>query len=522
MEWGLSSLDNGEAHSAPGIGADSPRVTVSTGVRGLDEVIDGGLTAHRSYLVRGGPGSGKTTLSLQFLLAGVAAGESVLYVSLTSPEAEVRADAAGTGLALDAVTVLDLSPASASLADGDVDELLIADDARRPSMVHSILTTAAEQRPRRVVVDSMTHLRERAEDAEEFRRHTVALIRALTGLPATVMFTSESGPRNPDDDLQFLADGVIAFEANGRRPQLTVSKLRGTAFRRGAHSMRIASGGLRVFPRLEPEWHAPPAGHDMSAADDGVARRSFEQLAFGVPELDEMLHGGLARATVTLLSGPSGVGKSTLGGQFVKEAAGRGERAVALLLDESAATFLHRCESLGMPVRRMIERGTLVLRPVESSAYSPDEVAEMVRVEVEAHHASVVMLDSISSFRMTVSAADELSTHLHALSQYLRRWGVTGLLIDEVPALTGAFQISEHQVSYLADTVVFLRYVELRGGLRKTVGVLKKRTGQFDSDLRELSFTPYGIEVGEPLRHLRGILSGIPTAASPSADQDAN
>lgn len=515
-------VDDPEIHNGGWATGANGRQMVSTGVSGLDEVTDGGLTVHRSYLLRGGPGSGKTTLTEQFLLAGAAMGESVLYVSLTSPEAEVRADAALTGLALDAVAVLDLSPPSASLAEGDVDELLTADDAHHPSMVHSILTAASEQRPRRVVVDSMTHLREDAEDADEFRRHTVALIRALTGLPATVMFTSESGSQNPDDDLQFLADGVISLEASGQRSRITVSKLRGTAFRRGAHSARLATGGLQVFPRLEPEWHAPPAPDDPSSAAGSGVRRPFEHLGFGVPELDEMVHGGLVRGTVTLLSGPSGVGKSTLGGQFVQEAAGRGERAAALLFDEDAATFVHRCESLSIPVDRMIEQGTLVLHPIEPSAYSPDEIAAMVRDEVENHHTSVIMLDSISSYRFAVADDDKLGPHLHALANYLRRWGVAGLLIDEVPALTGAFQISEHQVSYLADTVMFLRYLELRGGLRKAVGVLKKRTGEFDADLRELSFTPYGIKVGGPLTQLQGILSGIPTAASSSPDPNGD
>lgn len=520
MRASTDPVDHPETHNGGlAVGAHSRHV-VSTGVPGLDEVIDGGLTAHRSYLLRGGPGSGKTTLALQFLLAGVDVGESVLYVSLTSPEAEVRADAAVTGLDLDTVAVLDLSPTSAALGEGHVEELLMADDVRRPSMVHSILTAASEQRPRRVVVDSMTHLRERSEDADEFRRHTVALVRALTGLPATVVFTSEAGPQNPDEDLQFLADGVISLEASGQRPRVTVTKLRGTAFRRGAHSARFATGGLQVFPRLEPEWHAPPAPEEPFSAAAGGVRRAFEHLPFGVPELDEMVRGGLARGTVTLLSGPSGVGKSTLGGQFVQETAGRGERAAALLFDEDAATFVHRCESLAIPVGRMIEQGTLALHPIEPSAYSPDEIAAMVRDEVENHHTSVILLDSISSYRIAMASDDKLGTHLHALANYLRRWGVAGLLIDEVPALTGAFQVSEHHVSYLADTVMFLRYLELRGGLRKAVGVLKKRTGEFDADLRELSFSPYGIKVGNPLTQLQGILSGIPTAASPSDESD--
>lgn len=492
--------------------ADMPAVRekVSTGAAGLDEVLGGGLTASRNYLLRGGPGSGKTTLGLQFLAAGAAVGDPVLYASLTAPESEVRADAAAVGLPLDDITVMDLSPESAAPADGDLDELLVSNNRRRTPLVRSILVAAQEHSPRRVVVDSMTQFRELTEDADEFRRHTLALVRTLTSIPSTVLFTSEYSPRAPDDDLQFLADGVISLETTADSHHVTVTKLRGSSFRHGRHSVRIGAGGVHVYPRLAPDRYQQVSDSDSP---------SFEKLSFGVPELNEVLYGGLERATITMLSGPSGVGKTTVGAQFMKEAAGRGERSVVFMFDESAATFVHRCESLGMPIREMMQQGALTLRSMEPLAHSPDEISEIVRSEVEDYGTTTVMFDSISSYRISVSAEDQLAVRLHALGRYLKNMGVTGLLIEEVPAVTGVFQVSQYQVSYLADTVLLLRHLEIGGELRKAIGVLKKRTSDYENTLREISFSPNGIKVGGPLHHLRGILTGTPSEATSPTDE---
>lgn len=475
----------------------SPTPRLSTGVPGLDEVLDGGLPRARHHLVRGGPGTGKTSFSLHFLSEGATADERTLYVSLSSPEADVRADAAASGIDLSNVAVLDLSSPTGLPPDGDLEAHLFREDHERIPLVQAILGSARDLGPWRVVIDSLTRVRELIPDVDEFRREVLSLVRGLNELGATIVSVSEHSPSSPDDELQFLADGVISIDASLQRRTLTVTKLRGSGFRSGSHTVRLSDAGMVVYPRLVPDR-------------DG---RTFsgEQLSFGVPEINELLHGGLERGTMTLISGPSGVGKTTVGAQFMKEAAGRGERSVLFMFDEAPATFVHRAESVSIPVREMLDRGTLSLVPVEPLALSPDEIAHLVRTEVEQHGATAVMLDSVASYQLSVADdQDSGLTRLHALGRYLKTKEVTGLLIDEIGSVTGDFVASEHGLSYLADTVIFLRYLEVRGEIGKVIGVLKKRTGSFESTLREFDITSYGLKVGAPLKHLRGVLSGIP------------
>lgn len=469
----------------------------STGVAGLDDVLHGGLPSVRHHLVRGGPGTGKTSLSLHFLAEHATVEQPALYVSLSSPEADVRADATSTGIDLTHVVVLDLSAPDGMPPDPDLEDRLHRTDHDRTPIVQAILGSAREQGPSRVVVDSLTRLRELITDLDEFRHEVLALIRGLTDLGATVLSTSEHSTHSPDDELQFLADGVIALEATDTHRTVAVTKLRGSGFQQGRHTVRITDQGLVVYPNLSLDRH--------NQAFTG------EQLSFGVPEINELLHGGLERGTMTIVSGPSGAGKTTVGAQFMKEAAGRGERSVLFMFDESPATFIHRAESVSIPVRDMLDRGMLSLIPVEPLALSPDEIAAMVRTEVEAHGATVVMLDSVASYQLSMAGDDDQGwTQLHALGGYLKSTGVTGLLMDEVASVTGDFVASQHGLSYLADTVLFLRYFEMQGKIGKVIGVLKKRTSGFENTLREFEITPYGLKVGSPMYHLRGMLSGIP------------
>lgn len=257
--------------------------------------------------------------------------------------------------------------------------------------------------------------------------------------------------------------------------------------------MRLTERGMDVYPRLLPDQHTQAF--------------TFEQVSSGVPELDELLHGGLERGAITMISGPTGVGKTTLGLQFMKEAAGRGERSVVYTFEEPQETLVRRCESLNIPVRTMIERGTLAVVPIEPLHFSADEFARMVRREVEERHASIVMIDSVSGYRVSLRGEDEVA-HLHAVSKYLQNMGAAVLLINEVTSITGEFQVSDIGASYLADNIVFLRYLELDGEIRKAIGVLKKRLSNFERTLREIEMTRYGIKVGRPLTNLQGILTG--------------
>jgi circadian clock protein KaiC len=275
-----------------------------------------------------------------------------------------------------------------------------------------------------------------------------------------------------------------------------VLKFRGSDFQPGKHSMRLTEQGMEVFPRLVPERF----------------RRRFrtETIASGVPALDEMLSGGLERGTVTIFTGPSGVGKTTVGVQFMKEAAGRGEHSVLYLFEEDKENLIHRCEAINIPIRSMIDRGTLAVEQIEPLLYSPDEFARRVRREVEEQNARIVMLDSLAGYRLCIHQGEDMTPHIHALVKYLKNMGATTLLVNELETITGKFQATELGISYLADNIIFLRYLEIQGELRKAIGVLKKRLSEYQKSLRELAITRYGIRVGEPLTGLRGILTGTP------------
>ena len=468
---------------------------VSTGITGYDEILNGGIIANRAYLIRGGPEVGKTILGLHFLAAGVAAGDTCLFISLGEPEAELRKNAEQLGFELTNIHFLDLSPTSEFFTEVQTYDIFAPAEVEREPTTQKIMETVKDLQPTRVFVDALTQFRYLATDAFQFRKQVLSFLRFLIEQGATVLFSSEASFTMPDDDLQFLADGVTSLELAPEGRMLTVSKFRGSKFRSGRHAYSITEQGIKVYPRLLPEAF----GREFSP----------ETIPSGVPEMDELLHGGLARGTITLITGPSGVGKTTLGTQFVKEAAGRGERSVIYTFDESLDTFLERSENVSIPVHAMMEQGTLSVVPVEALRYTPDAFANLVRAEVEERNARIVMLDSISGYRLSLRGED-LASHMHALGRYLKNMGVTLLLLTEVEYITGEFRITDVGVSYLADNVIFLRYLEIHGEIRKAIGVLKKRTSDFGKTLREYSITSYGLKVGKPLTELRGILRGVP------------
>jgi len=478
---------------------------ISTGVPGLDEVLLGGLVPGRSYLVRGGPGQGKTTLGLHFLTAGARADEKVLYISMGESESQLRGNARALGFNVRGVTFLDLSPSVEFFSQVETYDIFSPADVEREPTTRKILDAVESLRPKRVFVDSMTQFRYLSPDEFQYRKQALSFMRFLVDKGATVVFTSESSPQVPDDDLQFLSDGVIELHSAPEGRTVMVTKFRGSGFRGGPHSVRLGSGGMEIFPRLVP----------TRERRDFVSRPSPS----GVPELDELLNGGIDRGTITIISGPSGVGKTTLGLQFMKEAAGRGERSVVYLFEESEETLMSRCEAINIPVREMMEKGTLGLTQVEPLRYSPDEFASLVRHEVEEKGAKIVMLDSTAGYGVSMQGRD-LARNLHALSMYLKSWGVTLFLIEEVGTITGEFRASENNVSYMADNIVFLRHLEIDGEIRKAIGVLKKRTSDFQKSLREIEITRYGLKVGRPLTGLRGILGGTPELnRSPSSEE---
>jgi circadian clock protein KaiC len=467
---------------------------LSTGVPGFDEILCGGLVPQRSYLLRGGPGCGKTTLGIHFLAAGVANGERCLCISLGESEEELRTNAEAIGFDLSNISFLDLSPNPEFFTQKESYDIFSPAEVEREPITQSIIEQVEALKPQRVFLDAMTQFRFLSPDAFQFRKQVLSFLRFLIEQGATVLFTSEGSGSAPDDDLQFMSDGVFHLDFSPDERSISVSKFRKSDFRSGRHSMRLTATGMQVFPRLLPEMY----------------KQEFvvEAISSGVPELDEMLHGGLERGTISIITGPSGVGKSTLGLQFMKEAAGRGERSVVYVFEEWKETLLSRCESVNIPVRTMIERGTLSVVQVEPLHFTPDQFANMVRHEVERQKASIVMIDSVSGYRLSLRGGEDLVTHLHALCKYLQNMGIAVLLINEVEAVTGEFRVTEIGISYMADNIVFLRYLEIQAELRKAIGVLKKRLSSFERTVREIEITRYGIKVGRPLTGLRGILTG--------------
>ncbi|MEW6378171.1 MAG: ATPase domain-containing protein [bacterium] len=478
---------------------------LSTGIRGLDEILEGGLIPQRAYLVRGGPGNGKTTLGLYFLTAGVQQGEKVLFITLGEPEPQIRKNAQVMGFNLENVNFLDLSPQPEFFAKVEAYDIFSPAEVERVPTTQVIIDSIEKLKPQRIFVDAITQFRYLTADPFQFRKQVLSFLRFLIDNGATVLLTSEGSVQAPDDDLQFISDGVItlAFEQGART--VSVTKFRGSGFRSGRHTLKLTDRGIEVFPILLPEKY--------------IREFTAGTVPSGVPELDEMLHGGLERGTSTLISGPSGVGKTTLGLQFMKEAAGRGERSMIYVFgEEMLATIIYRSESVNIPVRSMIEHGTLSIVRIEPLKVTPHEFASLVRREVEEMKTQLVMVDSIGGYCISLHG-ENLADNIHALEKYLVNMGVTLLLIDEMKNITGEFQVSEGSISYLVDNVLFLRYLEIDGELRKAIGVLKKRVSDFEKRLREFEITRYGIKVGKPLTGLRNILSGTPEWVKPPEEK---
>lgn len=481
---------------------DPPRL--STGAPGLDQILHGGLLPNRGYMLRGEPGAGKTILALQFLTAGDTE-DGALFVNLEETEEDIRRNAASLGIDLDGVDFLDLTPTSDAFTERQSYSVFEPDEVEGQPLKQEIIDRVDDVDPTRVVIDPITQLRYLTPDSYQFRKEVTGLIRFFEEQEATVLFTSQAADHTPDDDLQFLSHGVVDLRHGDAGRAVRVPKFRGSDSRGGWHGFRIGDGGIRVYPKLVPEAHT----------------REFESgtISSGIQAVDELLGGGLERGTVTILSGPSGVGKTSLGAQFMKEAAGRGERSVIYEFEESYQTIRSRSEAIKIPIRQMEERGTLRVEIVEPLEKSTDEFSDMVRTDVEEDDATLVMIDGTAGYRLALRGEDtDIVRELHSLCRYLKNMGVTVILVEEIATITGDFKATSRNISYIADNIVFLRYLELKGELRKAIGVLKKRMSDFERTLREFEITQRGIEVGEPLEDFVGILQGTPQHVAESIE----
>lgn len=466
---------------------------LSTGITGLDEVLCGGLVARRAYLVRGGPGRGKTTIGLQFLTAG-SEEEDALFIGFQETDEQLRANAASIGLDVSRVAFLSLAPDEQFFAQRQGYDVFSAADVEQEPLVDAIVRCVESEPPARVFVDSLTQLRFLSSDVFQYRKQVLSFLRYLARHGATVLFSSEHSNELPDDDLQFMSDGVINLEADSIDSSLRVSKLRGSDFRRGSHQMRVQYGGVAVFPRpLPPKMKEPDDDRDRWKS--------------GISEIDAMLHGGLEAGTISLLTGPAGIGKSTLAALFAAHAAERQKRAAIYLFEEELDTFRRRCRALNIPLEESYRDEALLIEQVEPMRYLADEFAMRVRRQVEREGVDLVVIDSTAGFELTLEGKDT-RMRLHALSKTLARLGTSVILVNEVESLMGAFTVSEKGISYLSDNVIFLRYLEVNGELRKAIGVLKKRLSDFDRHMHLYEIdTTSAIAVKGKMRGYEGVLT---------------
>ncbi|WP_277554102.1 ATPase domain-containing protein [Halobaculum limi] len=475
------------------------RPRISSGIDGLDTLLNGGFVSNRTYMIRGRSGTGKTILGYHFLAEGVANGEHVLYISFEETAAELAENAATLGFDFSDIPVLDLSPTSGKFLDDEAYSVLAPSEVEGQSTTSAIAEAVTEHQPTRVVIDPLSQLRHLSPDEYQFNQTAASLMRYLKDTGATTLFTSQPDAQQADESLQYLCNGSITISRTDEGRFLKIEKLRGSDFQSGTHAFRIDEGrGIRIFPKIRPENH-----HDESA---------FETVSSNVESLDALLGGGLERGSITLVSGPSGVGKSTTATTLAQAFAARGERAALYLFEESEESFKHRSAAVGFSVSDYLESETMAVEAIEPLTLSADEFAHRVKTDVEEHDTKFVLIDGTAGYELSLHAeGSDLRKELHALARYLRNVGVTVVITDEIQDVTGGFRASDSHVSYLADNIFFLRYIEVRGDIQKAAGVLKKRFGSFESTLRSFRIDTDGIHIGEPLDNLRGVLTGTPT-----------
>lgn len=479
---------------------DQPPSMASTGIAGLDTVLNGGLTRDRMYLIEGTPGTGKTTLALGFLLAGAAVEEAGLYITLAETEVELRAVGKTHGWSLDSLQLFEMVPAD-GFGEDQEQTLLHPSEVELGETVRSIMAKVDELRPARVVLDSLSELRLLAQSPIRYRRQILALKHFFSTRQCTVLFLDDKGADGSDLQLHSIAHGVISLgqtlaSFGAQRRRLHVVKMRGVPFKGGYHDFEIERGGLRVFPRLVASEHP--------TTDSGPP------VTTGSRKLDALLGGGLAPGTATLLTGPAGVGKTTASVQCMVAALKRGEKAFYFLFDERPPTLLTRSASLDMDLRPYMESGQLELRAIDPAEMSPGEFAATVRVAVEKGGATMVAVDSLNAYLQAMPNEQFLVLQMHEMLSYLGQRGVVSLLILGLHGITGDIR-SDVDLSYLSDTVVQLRYFEAHGEVRQAISVVKTRTARHERTIREFQIGTGGLQLGEPLHKFQGVLTGVPT-----------
>ena len=476
------------------------RETASTGIDELDDIMGGGFTRDRLFLVEGVPGSGKTTLALQFLIAGAAIGEPVLYVTLSETEEELRSVADSHGWDLTGIRIRELTPSESELDPDGQNTMFHPSELELVETIKQILSDVHEHKPRRLIFDSLSELRLLAGNPLRYRRQILALKHFFATRACTVLLLDDMTASDHDLQMQSIAHGVVLLEQlspeyGADRRRLRVLKYRGARFRGGYHDYVIRKGGIRVFPRL------------VAAEHRQMTER--QKLPSEIPELDALMGGGLEEGTSTLIVGAAGTGKSTLGAQFAVAAAERGEKAALFLFDESVQTLVSRCGSLGIDLAGALAAATVTLQQIDPGELTPGELVHSIRCAV-ADGAKIVMIDSLNGYLNAMPEERFLTIQLHELLSFLGQQRVATILIGAHQGLVGSAMNTPVDASYLADAVVLLRYFEARGEVHQAISVMKKRGGRHERTIREFRMDDGKIRIGETLRHFRGVLTGVP------------
>jgi circadian clock protein KaiC len=488
---------------------NDPLSEAPTGVDGLDRILGGGLIPYRTYLVEGMPGSGKTTLAMQYLAEGVRRGEKSLYITLSESRAELLASAAAHGWTLDGVEIREYIITDASMERDRELTMYRPSEIELGDTMARMLADVESIRPDRIVIDALSELRLLSDSVIRYRRQLMALKRHFSERRCTVLVLDDRSNMERDSHVESIVHGVISLEHDfteygADRRRMRVRKLRGRRFQTGLHDYIIRTGGLEVFPRL------------VAAEHQSTFERSV--IPSGLRELDQLLGGGPQLGTSTLLTGPAGCGKTTVAMQYALAAARRGDRVSVYMFDELRSLMSDRLMDIGLDLREVVGNGRMTLRQVNPTEMSPGEFASLVRTDVEQHGASIIVIDSLNGYLNAMPHEQFLAAQLHELLSYLGNQGVATMLVVGQQGVVGANMTVPVEASYLADSIVLFRLYEVSGELRKAISVTKKRGGGHENTIRELTINTDGVRVGAVLSQYRGVLTGAPAYLQKPAD----
>ena len=477
------------------------KTRLKTGVAGLDNILHDGLQSGHVYLIEGDPGSGKTTLGMQFLLQGIANGEPSLYVTLAESREELETVSISHGFDISKMEIFEVQPPELAEKGSDQYTVFHPSDIELVDVMQSILSKLKAMQAGRIVFDSMSEIRMLARDPLRYRRQILSLKQFFVGRNSTVLLLDDRTGDRSDTQLQSICHGAIRMEALQReygpqRRQIQVLKMRATMFREGQHDYKIEKGGLQVYPRLISGEHR-------------AAKIDRSTLPSGLVELDQLFGGGVSRGSTTLCMGPAGSGKSTIATKFLESAAERGERGLMFILDETLDSLMTRCRGLGIPLEEHCNSGIIRIERLDPAQISPGEFIARIRADVEGNGCKVVIIDSLNGL-LNAMQENTMLVQLHELFSYLNHKGVTTFLIMAQFGVLGTQMGSPLDVSYLADNVLLFRYFEWRGAVKQAVSVMKRRSGPHERSIRELRLTPNRIEIGGSLQDFEGVLTGVP------------